>query len=156
MSFRSVIPLSLVFAARIAPVLPSATSVLGESVERVRTMDARVGDPADASAEQSQGISQVNDGASEMDKITHANAASAEESASAAPELKQHPHELDPFLATLGRMDGPRGAAASAGTRAPGAGPEARAESVPGRGRSSGPPFARAPKAGVEPAEMFS
>ncbi len=119
-------------------------------------MDARVGDPADASAEQSQGISQVNDGASEMDKITHANAASAEESASAAPELKQHPHELDPFLATLGRMDGPRGAAASAGTRAPGPGPEARAESVPGGGRSSGPPLARAPKAGVEPAEMFS
>ncbi len=46
-----------------------------------------VSEIATASGEQSQGIAQVNQAVSQMDKITQANAGSAEESASASKEL---------------------------------------------------------------------
>jgi hypothetical protein len=42
---------------------------------------------AEASKEQSQGIGQITTAMSEMDKVTQTNAASAEESASAAGQL---------------------------------------------------------------------
>ena len=50
-------------------------------------MDELVAEIATASKEQSQGIGQVNTAVAQMDKVTQANAASAEESASAAEEL---------------------------------------------------------------------
>jgi methyl-accepting chemotaxis protein len=46
-----------------------------------------VSEVAEASREQSQGISQITTAMSQMDKVTQSNAASAEESASAAGQL---------------------------------------------------------------------
>jgi hypothetical protein len=58
-----------------------------EIVGRIRQVDELVSETATASNEQSQGIDQVNIAVSQMDKVTQSNAASAEETASAAAEL---------------------------------------------------------------------
>ena len=60
---------------------------LGEIVAKAREVDALVAEIATASTEQTQGIGQVNIAISQMDKVTQANAAGAEESAAAAEEL---------------------------------------------------------------------
>jgi methyl-accepting chemotaxis protein len=60
---------------------------LDEIVTRVRQVDELVAEVAGASKQQSQGIDQVNQAVGQMDKVTQSNAASAEESASAAEEL---------------------------------------------------------------------
>jgi methyl-accepting chemotaxis protein len=83
-------------------------AVLNQIVEQVRKMDALVGEIATASAEQSQGIDQVNRAVSDMDKITQSNAASAEESASAAHELSTQSTELRDLVDGLGTIVGAR------------------------------------------------
>jgi methyl-accepting chemotaxis protein len=60
---------------------------LGAIVAGARQVDTLVGEIAEASSEQNQGITQVNKAVVEVDKVTQANAASAEESAAAAEEL---------------------------------------------------------------------
>jgi ABC-type transporter Mla subunit MlaD len=80
--------------------------VLDQIVEQVRQMDALVGEIATASAEQSQGIDQINHAVSEMDKITQANAATAEESAAAARELSAQSGELSELVSGLGLLVG--------------------------------------------------
>lgn len=60
---------------------------LGDIVAKVRQVDELVTEVAIASKEQSHGITQVNAAVTQMDRITQNNAASAEESASAAREL---------------------------------------------------------------------
>ncbi len=82
--------------------------VLTQIVEQVRKMDTLVGEIATASAEQSQGIDQVNRAVSEMDKITQSNAASAEESAAAAEELSTQSAELRELVAGMGDLVGQR------------------------------------------------
>ncbi len=80
--------------------------VLNQIVDQVRKMDALVGEIATASAEQSEGIDQINKAVSEMDKITQNNAASAEESAAAAEELSTQSGELSDLVASLGHLVG--------------------------------------------------
>jgi methyl-accepting chemotaxis protein len=58
-----------------------------EIVEKARKVDELVAEIATASNEQNQGIGQVTTAVSQMDKITQANAAGAEEAASASEEL---------------------------------------------------------------------
>jgi methyl-accepting chemotaxis protein len=82
------------------------SGVLDQIVEQVRQMDALVGEIATASAEQSQGIDQINHAVSEMDKITQANAATAEESAAAARELSAQSGELSELVSGLGLLVG--------------------------------------------------
>lgn len=65
-----------------------------EILERVRHLDHLVGEIATASTEQSQGIGQVNTAVSQMDKVTQANAAGAEEIAAASEELSAQSEEL--------------------------------------------------------------
>jgi methyl-accepting chemotaxis protein len=60
---------------------------LNEIVTKVRQVDDLVTEVANASAEQTQGITQINSAMGQMDKITQSNAATAEESAAAAEEL---------------------------------------------------------------------
>jgi hypothetical protein len=60
---------------------------LHEIVDKVRKADDLITEIANASKEQSQGITQVNNAISQMDTVTQSNAANAEESASAAEEL---------------------------------------------------------------------
>jgi methyl-accepting chemotaxis protein len=59
----------------------------GEIVAKARQVDELIGEIATANHEQTQGVAQVNDTVSQMDRITQSNAASAEESAAAAEEL---------------------------------------------------------------------
>ncbi len=60
---------------------------LSEIVAKARQVDALVAEIAQASTEQTQGIGEVNNAVSQMDKVTQSNAAGAEESASASEEL---------------------------------------------------------------------
>jgi len=57
-----------------------------------------VGEIAAASAEQAQGIEQVNIAVTEMDKVTQQNAATAEESASASEKLNAQAEEMEAFV----------------------------------------------------------
>jgi ABC-type transporter Mla subunit MlaD len=67
----------------------------------VRQVDELVAEIATASKEQDLGISQVNTAVSQMDKVTQSNAASAEESASAAEELNAQTITLRSVVADL-------------------------------------------------------
>jgi len=60
---------------------------LDEIVARVRQVDELAAEVAVASKEQSEGIAQINTAVTQMDQVTQANAAGAEESAGAANEL---------------------------------------------------------------------
>jgi methyl-accepting chemotaxis protein len=60
---------------------------LGNIVTKARDVDQLVGEVSSASQEQTTGIKQLNQNVGQMDQVTQANAASAEESASAAEEL---------------------------------------------------------------------
>jgi len=59
---------------------------------------------AAASGEQAQGIGQINKAVAEMDKVTQATAASAEESASASEEMNAQALQLRDFVADLNGM----------------------------------------------------
>lgn len=60
---------------------------LNRIVSQVRQLDELIAEVAHASAEQTNGITQVNAAVGQMDKVTQSNAASAEESAAAAEQL---------------------------------------------------------------------
>lgn len=74
---------------------------LGEIVEKIRQVDELVAQAAQASNEQSQGISQVNTAISSMDQITQHNAASAEECAGASAELSTQAVRMREVVAEL-------------------------------------------------------
>jgi methyl-accepting chemotaxis protein len=85
---------------------------LGEIVVKARQVDALVGEIATASREQTEGIGQVNTAVSQMDKVTQANAAGAEESAAAAEELNAQAHVLQETVGELlALVDGSRSGA---------------------------------------------
>jgi hypothetical protein len=89
-------------------------SRLAEILTSAQQVDDRVAQIAAASNEQSQGIAQVTTAVSEMDRVTQSNAASAEESASAAHELDNHANGLRTIVAELQTLVG-RGQAHVAG-----------------------------------------
>ena len=60
-----------------------------------------VGQISAASAEQSQGIEQINKAVSEMDKVVQQNAANAEESASASEEMNAQAAQMKDFVSAL-------------------------------------------------------
>jgi methyl-accepting chemotaxis protein len=60
---------------------------LHQIIDKARRVDDLVGEIALACKEQAQGIGQINKAVIQMDKVTQSNAASAEETASAAEEL---------------------------------------------------------------------
>jgi len=68
---------------------------------KTREVDQCVAEIATASNEQAQGIAQVNTAVTQMDKVTQANAASAEESASASQELNAQASAVKDSLRTL-------------------------------------------------------
>jgi methyl-accepting chemotaxis protein len=116
---------------------------LEEIVSRVRQVDELVAEVASASREQSQGISQINSAVSLMDKTTQSNAASAEESAGAAEELKAQSATIKESIAELLRLvgSGERGKVSGrAGSRRGPSGGFAAAREVPppARGYANG------------------
>ncbi len=77
---------------------------LSAIVERIRKLDERIGEIAQASKEQSEGISQINSAVTNMDKITQGNAALSEESAAAASEMQSQAQEVRQAVGELMRM----------------------------------------------------
>jgi len=67
---------------------------VGKSVELV-------GEIAVASKEQAQGISQINNAVTDIDKVTQHNAANAEESAAAVDEVHAQSEQIEGFVARL-------------------------------------------------------
>ena len=79
---------SIVKSARGPELCTRVSEGLGQIAEKTRKMNELVGEIAASSREQAQGLVQVGGAISEMDKVTQANAGSAEETASAAEETK--------------------------------------------------------------------
>jgi methyl-accepting chemotaxis protein len=61
---------------------------LSDIAEKGRRVDQLVVEVADASREQSQGITQISVAVTQMDKVTQGSAANAEEAAAAGHELE--------------------------------------------------------------------
>ncbi len=105
---------------------------LGDITERIRKVDELIAKIATASAEQSQGISQINQAVADMEKMTHSNAASSAQSASAARELSDQASQLRREISELQNLAGAHRAFAgntpdSAVKREPAAPPQAPA-----------------------------
>ncbi len=105
--------------------LSTSASAMGtrlqEILAKVREVDDFSARIARASSEQSKGVSQINDALTNMDKVTQANAASAEETAAAAEELSAQSQELRAATSELIRLvEGAEGAGADAAPSLPG------------------------------------
>jgi len=74
---------------------------LSAIVERIRRLDEMVAEIAQASHEQSKGITQVSEAVSGIDKITQSNATLSQQSASSAEELKTQAKEVRLAVAQL-------------------------------------------------------
>jgi len=74
---------------------------LQKIVTKIAELDQLVAEVATASYEQTEGIVQINTAVSQMDKITQANAASAEETSGAAAELNSHAEALKAAIRAL-------------------------------------------------------
>ena len=83
---------------------------LTEIVDKARQVDQLVAEVSTASREQSQGVKQITTAVAQMDKIVQSNAASAEESASAAEELNAQSFSLQEAVGELLRLVGAAGA----------------------------------------------
>ena len=92
--------------ARGVDISQKVSIALNEIAEKVRQVDDLVAEVAGASKEQTQGIVQINGAVGQMDKVTQANAASAEESAAAAKELNQQARAMQSSVADLLQLVG--------------------------------------------------
>lgn len=118
----------------------SGSSMVGATAETFKTVEehavkvsALLAEVAEASKEQSTGIGQINTAMTQMDKVTQSNAASAEESASAASELAaQSGNLLDAVQALNGLIHG-------AEARTIGAGHRSSVKRPPAKTASTGP-----------------
>ncbi len=92
------------------------TRTLNEIVTKARQVDELAAEVANASHEQTQGITQINSAVGQMDKVTQSNAASAEESAAAAAELNAQAAAMKDSVAELMQLVGGNGQAAATRT----------------------------------------
>jgi methyl-accepting chemotaxis protein len=74
---------------------------LSEIVVKAREADDLVGEIAQASKEQSDGLVQINQSVSQMDRVTQANAAGSEQTSASAGELNCHAKQLDGIVKQL-------------------------------------------------------
>jgi len=94
-----------------------ASGALEQILAGVASTADIIGEIAAASAEQSQGIDQINAAIAQMDKVTQQNAANAEESAGASEELKSQADLMSDILARLVRLLGGDEKCVAAGRR---------------------------------------
>ena len=112
-----------------AEVCAKVAAGLQEIATKSRQVDELVGEIAQASHEQTQGITQVNMAVSQMDKHVQAGAARAEEAASVAQELIAQSAALQGSVGELNRLVGGKQASfAKRSHRARSAGQDATAE----------------------------
>jgi methyl-accepting chemotaxis protein len=76
-------------------------AILTGIVDKVRKLAQLNGEVSAASDEQAKGIEQIGTAVNQMDKVTQANAASAEESASASEELFAQAREMGEMVVAL-------------------------------------------------------
>ena len=93
-----------------------------DNTEIARKIAQLIDEIATASEEQSHGISQVNIAMTEMDKVTQATSANAEESAAAAEELNAQAEQMKGYVGDLvavvgGRANGDRTGGSAVGFR---------------------------------------
>lgn len=82
--------------------------LLGDIVSNVQKMSDIAAEVSAASAEQSQGIEQVNVAVAQMDRVTQNTASHAEESASGAEELSAQARKLTDMVTAVKRVIGER------------------------------------------------
>jgi methyl-accepting chemotaxis protein len=75
--------------------------ILSRIVDSVGKLSQLIGEVSRASQEQAKGIEQIGTAVTQMDKLTQANAANAEESASASEELSAQARELNDMVNVL-------------------------------------------------------
>jgi len=80
-----------------------ALEAITKSASQVQTLISEI---ASTSAEQAQGIEQINSGVAQMDSATQQNAASAEECASAAQEMNNQATRLKGVIRKVGDLVG--------------------------------------------------
>ncbi|MEZ4386886.1 MAG: methyl-accepting chemotaxis protein [Candidatus Krumholzibacteriia bacterium] len=80
--------------------------LLSQIVDGVGQVDDLVRDMAQASGEQSEGVSQVTEAVAQIDQVTQNVAAVTEESASAAEELARQAEDLQAMVTELSRLVG--------------------------------------------------
>lgn len=90
---------------------------LNEILEKTKRVDSLVAEIASASGEQTQGIGQVNNAVTQMEKVTQSSAANAEETAAAAQELSAQSFVLNESVDQLLNLIGGTAGAKSARTR---------------------------------------
>jgi len=115
-------------------------TVLSEIVDKARRVDTFVVEIATASQEQSQGIGQISNAVSQMDKITQSNAGNAEETAAAAEELSALARMMHESVVDLRKLVG------GAGQDEPPAGPLSTRKPSPVAQRVISPTYASARK----------
>ncbi|MGO1297377.1 MAG: methyl-accepting chemotaxis protein [Vibrio sp.] len=81
-------------------------SALGDIVEHVTTISTTIEEIDNASQSQVAGLSQVNQGMSEIDEVVHSTATSAEETAFSARELRELSLKLQEQLQNMRNIDG--------------------------------------------------
>jgi methyl-accepting chemotaxis protein len=84
--------------------------ILSDMVNSSDKVASLIREVSAASIEQAQGIDQINASVADMDKLTHANAANAEESASASEQLSSQSDELKDMVNVLRNIIGHNGA----------------------------------------------
>jgi methyl-accepting chemotaxis protein len=110
-----------------------AGTSLNEIVGAIKQVVDIVADIATASAEQAQGLEQINKALGQMDEVTQQNSALVEENAASAKALEHQSTQMNERVATF-RLDGARAAAGKAAEevarepRSAGAAPTAKAK----------------------------
>lgn len=117
----------------------TVAQTLNDIAGKVRQVDELIAEVASASNEQTQGISQINTAVGQMDKVTQANAASAEETAAAATELKSQSAVMKESVGQLMQMLG----ATRAASAPPAVPPKTIQTASPVAKRSAVPPAKR-------------
>jgi methyl-accepting chemotaxis protein len=85
-----------------------AGSTMNEVVSSVKRVTGIIGEIADASAEQTSGIDQVNSAITAMDQATQQNAALVEQSAAAASSMREQADSLTKLIGSFSRERQPQ------------------------------------------------
>ncbi len=84
----------------------STSDNFNDVAENTVKVGSLIGEIAEASKEQSEGIGQVNLAVTEMDKVTQQNAANAEESAAASEEMNAQANQMMNYVGDLNKLIG--------------------------------------------------
>jgi methyl-accepting chemotaxis protein len=145
-----------------------AGNTMNEVVSSVKRVTDIISEIADASAEQTAGIDQVNHAIAAMDQATQQNAALVEQSAAAAASMREHADTLTQLVSAFAGQPEPQKAAlpqpearAKRRTDSPAAPAPARAQPAPNASNPASParparnaaPAPRRARGGAQPAE---